>query len=190
MFSSCQPSLEDVKETRLILGTVVTFTVAGVSEDVALDAISQAAAVMQLVENTFTTHGDISNTVKSFNDAKAGEPVHLSAAVDNLLQQSIIYWKQTQGAFDPTLGDLNKRWGFSGNKAPTEPLTKAEVQQSLARSGVAAIHRVSPQTWVKDKPEIISDEKITNIIEKYNLRYSSMFMFFPCPSVAKSLLIF
>ncbi|MDQ6980427.1 MAG: FAD:protein FMN transferase [Ghiorsea sp.] len=157
MLPSCQQSLEDIKETRLILGTVVTFTVAGVPEEVALDAITQAAAVMQGVENTFTTHGDIPNTVKIFNQAKAGEPVHLLGAVDNLLQQSISYWKQTQGAFDPTLGDLNKRWGFSGDKAPAVPLTKIEVQQSLARSGVAAIHRISPQTWVKDKVGIKLD---------------------------------
>ncbi|MCF6207830.1 MAG: FAD:protein FMN transferase [Ghiorsea sp.] len=157
MLSSCQQSLEDVKETRLILGTVVTFTVAGVPEQVALDAITQAAAVMQDVENTFTTHGDIPNTVKIFNHAKAGEPVHLLVAVDNLLQQSITYWKQTQGAFDPTLGDLNMRWGFSGDKAPAVPLTKIEVQQSLVLSGVGAIHRISPQTWVKDKAGIKLD---------------------------------
>jgi len=157
LLSSCQQSLEDVKETRLILGTVVTFTVAGASEQAALDAITQAAAVMQDVENTFTTHGDVPNTVKSFNQAKAGEPVHLVVAVDNLLQESITYWKQTQGAFDPTLGDLNMRWGFSGDKAPVVPLTKIEVQQSLVLSGVGAIHRVSPQTWVKDKAGIQLD---------------------------------
>jgi len=157
LLSSCQQSLEDVKETRLILGTVVTFTVAGASEQAALDAITQAAAVMQDVENTFTTHGDIPNTVKVFNQTKAGEPVHLFAAVDDLLQQSITYWKKTQGAFDPTLGDLNMRWGFSGDKAPVVPLTKIEVQQSLVLSGVGAIHRVSPQTWVKDKAGIQLD---------------------------------
>ncbi len=154
---SCQSQVEDVKETRLLLGTVVTFTVAGVPEDVALQAITQAVAAMQGVENHFTTHGDVLNTVKTFNQAAAGEAVQLDADVDTLLQQSITYWQQTQGAFDPTLGDLNRRWGFSGDVAPTQALSKAEVKKSLARSGVDHIRRIAPRTWVKDKAGIQLD---------------------------------
>ncbi|MDQ7001358.1 MAG: FAD:protein FMN transferase [Ghiorsea sp.] len=154
---SCQSSVPDVKETRLLLGTVVTFTVSGVPEDLALQAITQAATVMQQVENKFTTHGDMQNTVKAFNQAAVGEAIHLDVAVDKLLQQSIIYWQQTQAAFDPTLGDLNKRWGFSGDKAPSKPLSKAEVQQGLMRSGADKLRRISPQTWVKDKAGIQLD---------------------------------
>jgi thiamine biosynthesis lipoprotein len=154
---SCQSKVEDVKETRLLLGTVVTFTVVGVAEDVALQAITQAVAAMQGVENRFTTHGDVLNTVKIFNQAAVGEAVQLDADVDALLQQSITYWQQTQGAFDPTLGDLNMRWGFSGDVAPTQALSKSEVQKSLARSGVGHIRRVAPRTWVKDKTGVQLD---------------------------------
>lgn len=157
LLASCQPSVQDVKETRLLLGTVVTFTVSGVSEELALEAITQATAEMQQVEDTFTTHGDVQNTVKAFNQAAVGEAVHFDAAVDDLLQQSITYWQQTQSAFDPTLGDLNKRWGFSGDKAPSKPLSKAEVVQGLMHSGVDKLRRISPQTWVKDKAGIQLD---------------------------------
>ena len=157
MLVSCQFRVEDVKETRLLLGTVVTFTVAGESEDVALRAITEAVAAMQAVEDSFTTHGDVLNTVKTFNQAAGGEPVQLDAAVDELLQQSITYWKQTQGSFDPTLGDLNMRWGFSGDVAATQVLSETEVKQGLARSGVDNIRRIAPQTWVKDKSGVQLD---------------------------------
>jgi len=154
---SCQPQLQDIKETRFLLGTVVTFTVAGEPEDVALQAITQAAAAMQAVENTFTTHGDVLNTVKTFNQAAVGEAVQLDTAVDTLLQQSIKYWRETQAAFDPTLGDLNMRWGFSGDVAPRKVLSKEEVRQALAHSGVDNIRRIAPRTWVKDKAGIQLD---------------------------------
>jgi len=157
LLASCQHQVEDVKETRLLLGTVVTFTVAGVPEDIALQAITQAVSAMQGVEDRFTTHGDVSNTVKTFNQAAVGEAVQLDTDVDTLLQQSITYWKQTQGAFDPTLGDLNMRWGFSGDVPPTQALSKAEVKQALARSGVEHIRRIAPRTWVKDKAGVQLD---------------------------------
>ncbi len=158
LLAACQPTaMPDVRETRLMLGTVVVFTIADMPEDKALAAIKQAAEAMQAVEAAFTTHGDIHNTVKALNQAKAGQAVRLAPEVDALLQQAVAYQRQTQGAFDPTLGALNRKWGFSGDVLPSKPLSQAEVRQALAQSGVSSIHRIKPLVWVKDKAKLQLD---------------------------------
>jgi len=149
--TSCQAEHnKDVRETRLMLGTVVRFTVAGLPEEQALRAIKQAAESMRRVEAIFTTHGNHDNSVQAFNRARAGETVKLAAEVDALLEQSLLYQQQTHGAFDPTLGYLNQAWGFSGDQLPVQPLSSAEVARGLACAGVDRMHKRTSGVWVKD----------------------------------------
>ncbi len=144
----CTQAAQDVHETRFLLGTLVEFTIHTKDEKTALKAISKAAQVMQQVEDTFTTYGDVDNTVKQFNQAGVGQAVRLTPEVDRLLLQSISIHQQSHGTFDPTLGVLNKLWGFSGERLSTEPPTDAKIQQALAQSGLQNIQKTE-QGWVK-----------------------------------------
>ncbi|MDX8387364.1 MAG: FAD:protein FMN transferase [Ghiorsea sp.] len=142
---------KDIKETRFLLGTIVDITVYSNNEEMALHAIQQATLAMTAVEQSFTTYGETSNTVKLFNLAPAGIDVELNASVDRLLEQSLVIHKQTFGAFDPTLGELNQRWGFSSTYKPKTPLSDHIIMESLQKSGVENLQRTKPLTWHKNK---------------------------------------
>ncbi len=148
---------QDIKETRFLLGTIVEFTVFSDNETQALQAISQAAEVMQGVENKFTTHGEVSNTVQNFNRAKAGEKVQLDVEVERLLLQAIAIHAQTSGSFDPTLGELNSLWGFSSENKPSKPLSRESIAKCLSRSGTHNIQQLGPQQWLKSSDDLQLD---------------------------------
>jgi thiamine biosynthesis lipoprotein len=137
-----------VHETRFLLGTLVEFTIYTDKQDKALKAIAEAAAVMQHIEDKFTTYGDVTNTVKQFNLAKVEQPVLLDSEVEQLLLQSISIHGQSHGAFDPTLGVLNQLWGFSGEHLSKHPPSNKDIIQALKQSGVKNIKKTD-QGWVK-----------------------------------------
>ncbi len=139
---------QDFKETRFMLGTIVEFTVYDANETLALKAIQQAAAAMQAVEDEFTTYGQVFNTVKAFNQAQPTEVIQLAPDVEALLLQAINIHEQTLGAFDPTLGELNQLWGFSGGQPPTTPPSKQKISHGLHYSGVENIRHLN-KGWTK-----------------------------------------
>lgn len=158
LLASCQfQQAQDFKETRFLLGTIVEFTVYAEDEARALQAIAQATLVMQAIENDFTISGDKSNTVKLFNQSQHGADITLKQNVALLLAQSLDIHKQTQGAFDPTLGDLNQRWGFSAKEPSQEPLASSEIKQGLAVSGAQYLQAIKPQVWRKKKAALKLD---------------------------------
>jgi thiamine biosynthesis lipoprotein len=146
--AGCQAATQDVHETRFLLGTLVEFTIYTDKPDKAFKAITKAAAVMQHIEDKFTTYGDVANTVKQFNLAKVRQPVALDSEVEQLLLQSISIRKQSHGAFDPTLGVLNQLWGFSGERLSKHPPSNKDIIQALKQSGVKNIKKTD-QGWVK-----------------------------------------
>jgi len=151
LLASCQwqETWHDVKETRFMLGTIVSFTVYSNDEQAARIAIQQAATTMQAVEQQFTTFGDVANSVQRFNHALAGETIRLTHQVDALLQQSIHIHQQTQGAFDPVLGALHHIWDFTNPQPNKQPPTQAVLQPYLAVSGVQNIQNLGAQQWLK-----------------------------------------
>ncbi len=148
LLSACQPTPHDIKETRFLLGTLVEFTVFSDDEDAALDAIRQAAQAMQKVEDTFTTFGDVNNSVKAFNQTKVGQVAKLDSAVEQLLLLSLDIHQQSHGAFDPTLGALNELWTFSGDNLAHSPPEAAKIKRTLQQTGVKKVTQ-STAGWLK-----------------------------------------
>jgi len=153
---ACQQDIHDVKETSFLLGTIVEFTIYTDKEDLALKSIAEASNAMRQVEDTFTTFGDVENSVKQFNRAAVGEVVALNPEVEKLLVQSLQINKQTEGAFDPTLGALNSLWGFSGYELAPKPPTRDAIESALNQSGIAYIKR-NHNGWLKKKPGLQLD---------------------------------
>ncbi|MDQ6989075.1 MAG: FAD:protein FMN transferase [Mariprofundaceae bacterium] len=153
LLSSCQwqEPWHDVQETRFLLGTLVSFTVYSNDEEKALAAIQQASAIMQSVEQSFTSFTDVDNSVQRFNHALAGEVITLTADVDGLLRQSLQIQQQSLGAFDPVLGALNQAWAFSEAKNQQKPLSADLIEQALNVSGVLQLQAVSGMKWTKNK---------------------------------------
>ncbi len=148
--TACQPQAHDIKETRFLLGTIVDITVYSSDDEAALKAIQLAVDAMQKVERQFSTHGSSVNSVTAFNQAGARQEIRLDDEVQQLLLQSLKVYDQTRGSFDPTLGYLNRLWGFSGEIKPSKPLDKLTVEQALALSGVQHLQRAGANSWRKD----------------------------------------
>jgi len=151
--AACGSHAEDVRESRFIMGTLVTFTVAGASHDQALDAIKAAAREMQRIEDTFTIYGAHANAVKAFNGSRPGKAVVLPEEVSQLLIQSMKISKESNGAFTPLIGALSLLWGFSMPAAPNAPpspeaihIALAGVRNTLIRHTGNHWQRLSPQT--------------------------------------------
>ncbi|MDQ7005132.1 MAG: FAD:protein FMN transferase [Ghiorsea sp.] len=145
---SCQTQPKDVKASYFLLGTLVEFTIFTDDEARALEAITLAAKEIQRVQDTFTTLGDVENSVQQFNQAPLNTWVQLDEEVSILLLKAIDISKEVNGAFDPTLGQLNQLWAFSGEASPKVPPTQKAIQMALAQSGIVNIEH-SEQGWLK-----------------------------------------
>lgn len=132
--NACTPAPETVHETRFMMGTLVDFSVYGANKKSASIAIKAAADEMQRIENLFTIYGDQSNAVKAFNTSTPGTTVFLPDEVQALLILSREVERNSAGAFSPTLGALNKLWGFSLSIPPTIPPQRDEIERLLTLS--------------------------------------------------------
>lgn len=112
-----------------MMGTVVTFTIFGGERDTNERAIRKAAEEMQRIEKVFSIYGESDNPVKAFNRAKVGEKIRFPAEIDELLHLSLKIEQQSQGAFNPALGELNKLWGFSADVPPDTPPQGSRIQR-------------------------------------------------------------
>ncbi len=119
--SACTPTPETVHETRFMMGTLVDFTIYSDNKENASIAIRAAADEMQRIENLFTIYGEGASAVKTFNASTPGRPVTFPAEVHALLLKSSQVQHASMGAFSPTLGTLNKLWGFSLATPPSSP---------------------------------------------------------------------
>jgi len=133
--AACSPAPQDVKESRFLMGTLVTFTIAGVPRDQALGAIKATTTEMQRIEDEFTIYGEHPNAVKALNASRPGTPVMLPEEVSQLLQQSLDISHQSGGAFTPVIGSLSLLWGFSLPDPPNKlPSTEA------IRTALSGVH--------------------------------------------------
>ncbi|MDQ6960793.1 MAG: FAD:protein FMN transferase [Mariprofundaceae bacterium] len=132
IFAACAPAPQDVKESRFIMGTLVTFTIAGAPRDQALNAVKASATEMQRIEDVFTIYGDHPNAVKALNASQPGTPVTLPGEVSKLLQQSLDISRQSGGAFTPVIGSLSLLWGFSLPDPPNKPPSVETIHAALS----------------------------------------------------------
>ncbi len=124
----CAREPEDVKESRFLMGTLVTFTISGAPREAALAAIRDAAGEMRRIERAFTIYGDAPNAVKAFNAAAPGAPVPLPDEVSRLLQTALAIARRSDGAFSPALGAPDRLWGFSLPEPPSAPPDMARLR--------------------------------------------------------------
>jgi thiamine biosynthesis lipoprotein len=72
------------------------------------------------------------------NRSAASRPVKVSPELFRLLSACLDYSRESDGAFDITVGPLMKTWGFYKNSGHLAP--KSEVQAALAKVGYRHIH--------------------------------------------------
>ncbi len=136
-----------------VMGTTYSVQVVDVPSEVdgtRLD--SSIAAVLNGVDSAMSTYKPDSE-VSRFNKAVAGENIAVSANTLQVVELALAVHKQSQGAFDITVGPLVDLWGFGAGTRELKRLpSQAAIQAALDKVSVAAIKlQQTPPALSKDK---------------------------------------
>lgn len=121
------------------MGTFYTVKIAGVAPDEKLLADLRAAVDRRLDEiNGHMSHYQPDSELSRFNASTSLAPVKVSAELARVTRKALELNRQSEGAFDPTLGWLIDLWGFgpSGQKG----LVPTDEQVAVCRGKCGAGH--------------------------------------------------
>ena len=105
---------EPVKASTFAFNTLVNITAYGVDADVVASCIKDCA----MYEDLFSARKEGAEIVR-INEA-GGEPVEVSADTADLIAAGLEYGRQTDGAFDITIGSVSLLWDFINAVKPTD----------------------------------------------------------------------
>jgi thiamine biosynthesis lipoprotein len=114
--------------------TVAIYGTDRVAMEAAVDAALDEAQRLDRLLSNYRPQSEWS----AVNRSAAGGPVKVSPELFQLLSACLVYSRESEGAFDITVGPLMKIWGFyksSGHVAP-----KSDVQAALTKVGYRHIH--------------------------------------------------
>lgn len=105
---------EPVKASTFAFNTLVNITAYGVEDDVVTDCLNDCAAY----EDLFSARKE-GTDVARINEA-GGAPVEVSADTADLIAAGLDYGRQTDGAFDITIGSVSLLWDFVNAVKPDD----------------------------------------------------------------------
>ncbi|MEO5349636.1 MAG: FAD:protein FMN transferase [Magnetococcus sp. YQC-3] len=116
--------------TRMLMGTLVTITVADLPRNQGEQAMQHAFAEMARVEELMSAHRPTSE-VSRINQVSRETWIPISAELGQLLQRGLAMSRLSGGAFAMDLQPLTTLWGFSSDRAVSKPPPQEAVQQWL-----------------------------------------------------------
>ena len=136
----------------MLMGTSLEITVEAADRAAGLAASERAVAALEAAEARLSTWRDDSELAR-LNQAPAGEPRALSAALTADLAAAKRCWQETAGGFDPGVGGLVRAWGLrTGGRLPSE-------RERRAAAGSIAALRLEPSGFaVRERPELVLEE--------------------------------
>ena len=124
----------------------ITYIAKAPVEKAAIDSILQ---VIDLSMSTYIDNSLISKINK-------GENLPIDPHFEKVLSASMDIYKQSNGSFDPSIGQLINAWGF-GKKENHTPPTQKQIDSLLTLTGMDKVHIVTTGEGVfvkKDNPNI------------------------------------
>lgn len=109
---------------------------------------------LQQIDSQMSVFNDESD-ISKINNAPANKNILLSTELAEVLKASHIVWKQSNGWFDPTIGQLINLWGFGNSK--TKIPTTSEIKKVLKYSGFDKLK------FINDYKQILKTNKNTQI---------------------------
>ncbi|MBT5472389.1 MAG: FAD:protein FMN transferase [Nitrospina sp.] len=100
------------------MGTLVEISVSGIDQESAYSSIQQAFQEIRRLENLMSTHLPTSE-VSRINQAAGKNFVPVSQEVLEIIQRSLFWSEQTEGAFDITIGPAQELWDFDEPGLPS-----------------------------------------------------------------------
>ncbi len=107
--SSCSDKNEIYKRSTFSMGTTIDIQVKGVSKEIADNGISKAFKEIERLNQKYSTYID-SNWMWQINNTK--DSIKVDDETYYLLKQSEKFYKLTNGAYDPAIGNYIELLGF------------------------------------------------------------------------------
>lgn len=123
-------SVEIIKQTKILMGTIVEIQVRDGDEEKAKLAISKAFDEVKRIDDLFSAHNEESAVWKINHGLNQS---NLSEELIALITFSDSIWRMSNGSFDISLGNLIDLWNFKAEH-PTLP-TKENLIENIASSG-------------------------------------------------------
>jgi FAD:protein FMN transferase len=118
------------KSSRFLMGTLVQVTIPGAEANAKVVA-EAIFSELKRVEDLTSFHKPSGLT--KINDESGNGPIKADSELLSLIGESLRFAKETQGAFDPTVGPLTRLWNFSAGD-PRLP-SSSEITAALAKIG-------------------------------------------------------
>lgn len=146
--SSLLAEEQPITQTRPMMNTFVQIKIYDTNELQAKAAMEAAFSEVEKLDNLLSKFKPGSE-VSKINKNAANNPVKVSAATFEVIKKSIDFSKETQGAFDITVGPLMKLWGFV-DKKPHLP-SKEEITKALKYVGYQGVELSEKNNTVEFK---------------------------------------
>jgi thiamine biosynthesis lipoprotein len=160
------PNTATVKQTSLLMGTVVEITVQHENPAIARKIINEAFAEGTRLQNLLSIYEK--NSEVSMINRKAGiEEVKVSEEVFSLIEDAHSYSELTGGAFDITVGPLLELWGFTPSDA-WKKSTRGSSQNRIDNLPEAILER-DKERRMPDKSKL---EKALSLVDYRDVRLS------------------
>jgi FAD:protein FMN transferase len=149
-----EPVAGNLVERRLsVMGTSIDIAIGAADRATALAASERAVAALEAAEARLSTWRDDTELAR-LNQAPLGEPVSLSEALAADLAAARQCWKETGGAFDPSVGPLVRAWGLrEGGRRPSGD----ELRAAAVATGLDGL-RLDGRTAVRERKDLLLEE--------------------------------
>ncbi len=146
-----QPDGEEVRRSRIMMGTVVEIMAEGQSSETLEAAVEAAFAEMERLDKLLSRYKTDSEVSRLSQSANGGE---VSLPTAEVLTLGLEISRKSSGAFDMTLGKLKTLWAFD-KETPTLP-NAAELSAALSGVGPKALS-LEGQQLRKASPQLQLD---------------------------------
>jgi len=148
-----EPAGARIERRLVLMGTELTLEVEADDRPAALAASERAVEALEETEARLSTwRGD--SELARLNRAAPGRPVALSPATAAELAAARACWRETGGAFDPTVGALAAAWGLrGGGRRPAA----SERRAALAATGMGRL-ALAGATAARERDDLRLDE--------------------------------
>jgi len=137
LISGCAKK-EPIRETRTLLGTVVTISVFDTDkpEDVIRNAVEQAFGEITRVEGLMWYKAENSD-VKKINDQAGVRSATVSDETFQVIMEALKMFDKTDEAFDIRVGPVVQAWGFDADHPSIpDPATLEKAREAAAMGGI------------------------------------------------------
>jgi len=131
MSCSGSPSLPMEKFSRFLMGTLVEITLVGDSQKTK-PAMEALVTEMQRIEKLASFHTP--SELTRVNDNAGNGSIKADKELLKIIAESLRIARETNGAFDPTIGAVSRLWQFSGPVEARLP-QESEITEALKRVG-------------------------------------------------------